>query len=160
MAGDIARGDYVISTDKARLNTARIHDFLSRSYWSPGIPLPVVQRAIDHSICFGVFRGCEQVGFARVITDCASFAYLADVFVVQEHRGKGLGKWLIQVILDHDDLQGLRRFLLATRDAHALYRRFGFAEVAQPSRLMEIHKPDAYGIDAERERADAASEKT
>lgn len=135
---------YSISTEKPRLDVGAIHAFLSRSYWSPGIPLEVVQRAIDHSLCFGVFHGADQVGFARVITDRTTFAYLADVYILEGHRGKGLSKWLMSVIMGHADLQGLRRFMLATRDAHGLYRSFGFREPAHPSRLMEIVKPNAY----------------
>jgi GNAT superfamily N-acetyltransferase len=134
----------VISTDKGLLDLALIHEFLSRSYWSPGVPRAVVERGIANSLCFGVYLARQQVGFARVITDRASFAYLADVFVVESHRGRGLAKRLIETIVQHGDLQGLRRFLLATRDAHSLYRRYGFAEVADPARLMEIHNPSAH----------------
>lgn len=140
----LQRGDYVISTDVQRLDVLAIHAFLSRSYWSPGIPLALVQRAIDHSLCFGLFHRDEQVGFARVVTDRASFAYLADVYVLEAHRGRGLSKWLIEVVRAHPDLQGLRRFLLATRDAHELYRQFGFKELADPSRLMEVLDLDVY----------------
>ncbi|HEY6354209.1 MAG TPA: GNAT family N-acetyltransferase [Burkholderiaceae bacterium] len=140
----VQRGDYAISTDVQRLDVPAIHAFLSRSYWSPGIPLALVQRAIDHSLCFGLFHRDEQVGFARVVTDRASFAYLADVYVLEAHRGRGLSKWLIGVVRAHPDLQGLRRFLLATRDAHELYRQFGFNELADPSRLMEVLDPDVY----------------
>lgn len=138
------RHPYSISTEKSRMDVQAIHGFLSRSYWSPGIPLERVQRAIDHSLCFGVFHGTDQVGFARVITDQATFAYLADVYILEAHRGKGLSKWLMAVIMGHADLQGLRRFMLATRDAHGLYRSFGFREPAHPSRLMEIVKPNAF----------------
>ena len=140
----LQRGDYAISTDVQRLDVPAIHAFLSRSYWSPGIPLALVQRAIDHSLCFGLFHRDEQVGFGRVVTDRASFAYLADVYVLEAHRGRGLSKWLIEVVRAHPDLQGLRRFLLATRDAHELYRQFGFKELAYPSRLMEVLDPDVY----------------
>ena len=103
-----------------------------------------MQRAIDHSLCFGLFHHDEQVGFARVISDRTTFAYLADVYVLEAHRGRGLSKWLLQVVLAHADLQGLRRFLLATRDAHELYRRFGFNELTAPSRLMEVLDVDVY----------------
>ncbi len=140
----LTRGDYEISTDPRRLDLGLIHDFLSRSYWSPGIPRAVVERGIAHSLCFGIYQGSRQVGFARVITDRASFAYLADVFVVEAHRKKGLAKWMIEAIIGHPDLQGLRRFLLATRDAHALYQRFGFTSLAKPDGLMEIHDPVPY----------------
>jgi len=138
------RGEYVVSTDRRRLDLERIHDFLRASYWSPGIPRHVVERAIDNSLCFGVYRGMEQVGFARVVTDKATFAYLADVFILDGHRRRGLATWLVEVIRSHPDLQGLRRFLLATRDAHALYRRCGFTEVVCPGRLMEISDPRGY----------------
>lgn len=138
-------GEYAISTDRRLLDVALIHDFLSRSYWSPGVPRAVVERGIANSLCFGLYHGKQQVGFARVITDRATFAYLADVFIVEAHRAKGLGKWLVGAILKHEDLQGLRRFMLATRDAHSLYQGFGFAAVAEPARLMEIHDPNAYG---------------
>ena len=141
---DVWRGEYRISTDRQRLDIALIHEFLSQAYWSPGVPRGIVERGIGNSLCFGVYHGAQQVGFARVITDQATFAYLADVFVVQAHRGKGLAKWLVETILQHPDLQGLRRFLLATRDAHSLYGQFGFAPLAEPARLMEIHRPDAY----------------
>jgi GNAT superfamily N-acetyltransferase len=144
MSEPMQRGDYAISTDVQRLDVPAIHAFLSRSYWSPGIPLALVRRAIDHSLCFGLFHRDEQVGFARVVTDRASFAYLADVYVLEAHRGRGLSKWLIEVMRAHPDLQGLRRFLLATRDAHELYRQFGFKELAYPSRLMEVLDPDVY----------------
>jgi GNAT superfamily N-acetyltransferase len=142
----VQRGDYEISTDGHRLDIGLIHDFLSRSYWSPGIPRAVVERGIARSLCFGVYYRSRQVGFARVITDRASFAYLADVFVIDAHRKKGLGKWLVEVIIAHPDLQGLRRFLLATRDAHALYRRFGFTSLANPDGLMEIYNPVPYPV--------------
>jgi N-acetylglutamate synthase-like GNAT family acetyltransferase len=140
----LERGDYAITTDTRRLDVAAIHAFLSRSYWSAGIPLALVRRAIDHSLCFGLFHRDEQVGFARVVSDRASFAYLADVYVLEAHRGRGLSKWLMEVVRAHPDLQGLRRFLLATRDAHELYRQFGFKELAYPSRLMEVLDVDVY----------------
>ena len=137
--------EYEISTDKSRLNVPLIHDFLRNSYWAAGIPRTVVERAIQNSLCFGMYRGSAQVGFARVISDHATFAYLADVFIVPEERGKGLSKMLITEILAHPDLQGLRRFLLATKDAHELYRRFGFGPFQNPDRLMSIHNPNVYG---------------
>jgi GNAT superfamily N-acetyltransferase len=143
---EITRGAYTISTDRGRLDVALIHETLSRSYWSPGIPRAVVERGIAHSLCFGIHHGVDQVGFARVITDTATFAYLADVFVLDDHRGKGLATWLLQTIQGHPDLQGLRRFLLATRDAHDLYERRGFRPLANPDRMMEIANADAYGI--------------
>ena len=144
MSADVTRGEYTISTDRHRLDIAAIHGFLAQSYWSPGIPVAIVERAIAHSICFGLFHLTQQVGFARVVTDGATFAYLADVYVLEAHRGKGLSKWLMEVVTQHDDLQGLRRFLLATRDAHGLYRQFGFEPLASPAVMMEIVRPDVY----------------
>jgi GNAT superfamily N-acetyltransferase len=137
-------GDYTITSDPARMDVAAVHAFLAGSYWSPGVPFAVVERAIRHSLCFGLLQGAAQVGFARVVTDRATFAYLADVYVLPEHRGQGLAKRLVREVLAHPELQGLRRFLLATRDAHGLYARFGFQPLANPSRMMEIHDPDAY----------------
>jgi len=136
--------EYTITTDRSRLDVAAIHAFLTRSYWSPGVPLAVVERAIANSLSFGILRGEEQVGFARVITDKATFAYLADVYVLEPHRGKGLSKRLIEAIQAHEDLQGLRRFMLVTKDAHGLYAQFGFKELAHPSRMMEKVHPDVY----------------
>jgi len=134
--------DYSISTDQDRLDVKAIHAFLSTSYWSPGIPITVVKHAIENSLCFGVFHGTEQIGFARVITDSVTFAYLADVYILESHRGNGLSKWLMETIQGHPNLQGLRRFMLATRDAHGLYSQFGFKVVANPSVLMEILNPN------------------
>jgi GNAT superfamily N-acetyltransferase len=140
----ISRGEYTITSDKRRLDVAAVHAFLTTSYWSEGVPLEVVERAVLNSLAFGLFHAQEQVGFARVVTDKATFAYLADVFVLEAHRGKGLSKWLLEVIRGHEDLQGLRRFLLATKDAHSLYSQFGFNELAYPSRMMEILNPNVY----------------
>jgi GNAT superfamily N-acetyltransferase len=132
---------YEITADRTRFDVAAIHAFLSRAYWSPGVTRAVIERAMAHSLCFGVFHQGHQVGFARVITDRATFAYLADVYILEGHRGLGLARRLLQVILAHPDLQGLRRMLLATRDAHGLYAQFGFRPLAAPERLMEVHKP-------------------
>ena len=136
--------DYEISNDPARMDVDAIHAFLTRTYWARGIPRATVERALAHSLCFGVFREGAQVGFARVITDRATFAYLADVYLLEAHRGQGLARRLLQAVLAHPELQGLRRWLLVTRDAHPLYRRHGFEPVAHPDRMMEIHRPDAY----------------
>jgi GNAT superfamily N-acetyltransferase len=144
MAYELSRGDYSLSTDKGRLDPGVIHGFLSSSYWAEGIPLEVVRRCIEHSLCFGIYHQNEQVGFARVITDYSTFAYIADVFVVEPHRGKGLGKWLIESIMGHGELQGLRRWMLATRDAQGLYEQFGFSAVRDPLGLMELRDPDVY----------------
>ncbi len=139
-----SRGEYSISTDHRQLDFVAIHAFLTTSYWSPGISLEVIRKATGNSLAFGLFHGDRQVGFARVVTDTATFAYLADVFILPGHRGKSLGKWLMSVIIGHPDLQGLRRFLLATADAHKLYSRFGFQSLSRPERLMEIFRPDVY----------------
>jgi GNAT superfamily N-acetyltransferase len=128
---------YDISTDPSRLQLDAIHAYLTRSYWSPGVPKDVVARGIANSLCFGIHLGDSQVGFARVITDKASFAYLADVYVLEEHRGQGLSKRLVGEILAHPELRGLRRFLLATADAHGLYAQFGFGALARPQDMME-----------------------
>jgi len=133
---------YEISTDRSRLDVGLIHDFLRSSYWAQGIPRAVVERSIQHSLCFGAFLGGRQVGFARVISDFASFAYVADVFVVPEHRGRGISKLLMRAIIEHPDLQGLRRILLATRDAHGLYAQFGFEPLAHPAHFMTLDMPD------------------
>jgi GNAT superfamily N-acetyltransferase len=135
---------YHITTDRSLMDVEAIHAFLTRSYWSPGIPSSIVEKAIDNSLCFGLFHDSVQVGFARVITDKATFAYLADVYVLEEHRGKGLAKRMMEAVFSHPDLQDLRRFMLATRDAHALYRQFGFRDIENPDNLMAITRPDIY----------------
>lgn len=134
----------MVSSDRAKLDAQLIYKFLSTSYWAEGITEEVVVRSINNSLCFGVFAGAQQVGFARVITDYATFAYLADVFIVESHRGLGLAKFLLECILKRSDLQGLRRWTLATRDAHGLYEQFGFAPLRRPERFMERHDPDVY----------------
>ncbi|MEN3331141.1 MAG: hypothetical protein V7641_506 [Blastocatellia bacterium] len=138
------RGEFTISTERARLDLNLIHEFLTTSYWAAGIPLDVVKRSIEHSLAFGVYQGDRQVGFARLITDYATFAYLADVFIIEEYRGQGLAKWLIEVIIGHPDLQGLRRWMLATRDAHMLYSQAGFVEIKSPESWMERHATNVY----------------
>jgi GNAT superfamily N-acetyltransferase len=138
---------YDISADPTRLDLDAIHAFLSRSYWSPGVPKDVVARAIANSLCFGAYESGEhgaQIGFARVVTDKATFAYLADVYVLEAHRGRGLSHRLVEHALAHPELQGLRRMMLATRDAHGLYAAHGFAPLAAPDRFMEVHRPDAH----------------
>ncbi|MDQ5851537.1 MAG: GNAT family N-acetyltransferase [Chloroflexota bacterium] len=144
MVHEWRRGAYLISTDKRKLDLAVVHGFLATSYWATGVPMEVVERSVEHSLAFGVYEDNRQVGFARVITDRATFAYLADVFILEPWRGKGLGTWLIEVVLSHPELQGLRRWMLATRDAHELYRKAGFTSMASPERFMEIANPDAY----------------
>ena len=138
------RGDYEVSTDPERIDIESVHRFLSdEAYWSPGVPEDVVRRAIAGSIVFGLYRGSEQVGLARVVSDRATFAWLCDVYVLKEHRGHGLGKWLMECVKAHPDLQGLRHWLLATRDAHGLYAQYGF-EPVDPDRFMEIRDLDVY----------------
>jgi GNAT superfamily N-acetyltransferase len=144
MFHEIHTGEYTLSTDPPRLDLAVIVRFLSTSYWSPGIPAEVVRRAIAGSICFALYHQQKQIGFARVVTDRATFAYLADVFVLEGYRGRGMAKWMKRFILEHPELQGLRRFLLATRDARGLYEQFGFRPLAQPERFMEIAWPEIY----------------
>ena len=126
-----------VDTDRRRLDRDLIHEFLTRSYWARGISRSVVDASITNSLCFGLYESDRQIGFARLITDRATFAYLADVFVVESHRGRGLAKVLMTAILEHPEVQGLRRWLLATRDAHELYRRFGFRAPEHPERFME-----------------------
>ncbi len=139
------KDNYTISTDKSLLNVEFIHRYLcNKSYWAENIPDHVVKKSIEGSLCFGIYADNKQIGFARVVTDAASFAYLADVFIGGEYRGRGLSKWLMQVIMAHPDLQGLRRFMLATRDAHGLYEQFGFSLLSSPERWMHIHNPDVY----------------
>ena len=140
---------YEITCDKGRFDIEAIHRFLTQSYWSPGVPRTVVERSIANSLCFAVLLAGQQIAFARVITDKATFAYLADVYVLPEHRGKGLSLRLMEQIIQHPDLQGLRRMMLATRDAHTLYERFGFKPLAAPERIMEVHNPDVYNRESE-----------
>lgn len=135
---------YEISTDPARLDLGAIHAYLSRSYWAQGIPFAVVEKSLEGSLCFGLYYRGEQVGLARMITDRATFAYLCDVYVLEEHRGKGLAGALMEAVQAHPDLQGLRRQVLVTRDAHELYRRFGWSGLAKSEGYMEILRPDAY----------------
>ena len=138
-------GEYVISTDRERLDLGAVHGFLSRaSYWAGGITMEVVARSVEHSLPFGVYNTHQQVGFARVITDYATFAYVADVFILAPFRGQGLGKWLMRTIVSHPDLQGLRRFLLATKDAHGLYAQCGFRAPEHPDAFMEIAPRNFY----------------
>ncbi len=142
---EIREDDLLISTDPSLLDRALIHRYLSeRSYWAKGVPLETVNRSIEHSLCFGMYRAGKQIGFARVVTDYATFAWLADVFIDEEQRGRGLGKKLVPAILAHPQLQGLRRFLLGTRDAHGLYARFGFKPLEYVERYMQIQDPNPY----------------
>jgi GNAT superfamily N-acetyltransferase len=138
---EFKKAHYLISTDKSKLDLTLIHDFLRQSYWALNRPLSVVQRSVENSLCFGVYEREQQIGFARIISDFATFAYLADVFILATHRGKGLGKWLIECIVTHPRLQGLSRWLLATKDAHGLYAQYDFQPLAAPERFMEIYNP-------------------
>ena len=140
------KNELEISTDKKRLNVRLVHQFLcEQSYWAKGIPFAIVQRSIQSSLCFGAYLNGAQVGFARVISDFATFANLVDVFILPEYRGKGYAKALVQTIMIHPDLQGLRRFTLATSDAHGLYRQFGFSNLIKPETFMERYVPNIYG---------------
>lgn len=138
------RGTFTITTDPARIDRAAAHAFLTGSYWARGVPREVVDRSIENSIAFALFDGERQIGFARAVTDRATFAYLADVYVLEEYRGRGLARWLVETVLAHPDLQGLRRWMLATRDAHGLYARLGFTPLDAPERFMEIFDPEVY----------------
>ena len=135
---------FSISTDPAQMDIDAVHAYLTRSYWAEGIPRAVVAKSIEGSLCFGLFDGSRQIGFARVITDKSTFAYLCDVYVLEDCRGLGLGKKLMTAVCTHPDLQGLRRFVLVTRDAHGLYDKFGFTPVKDPSPYMEIARPGIY----------------
>ena len=144
MTYELSRGGYVVTTDASRLDIDYIHAFLTESYWAHGIPRDVVARAIENSLNFGLFDEERQVGFARAITDRAWYAYIADVFVDEAHRGKGLGKLIMEAVTSHPDLQNLRRMMLGTADAHGLYRQFGFTDLDQPERWMTRGDPAIY----------------
>lgn len=144
MTAEWQRGEFTISTDPARIDLALVHEFLRQSYWAKDIPLEIVERSIQHSLPFGIYQGTAQVGFARVVSDRATFAYLSDVFVLESFRGQGLSKWLMEIILAHPELQNLRRWLLATADAHGLYRQFGFEELAEPGKFLSRGNPGLY----------------
>jgi GNAT superfamily N-acetyltransferase len=145
MSFERTRGPYLVTTDPARIDLDALHAFLVTAYWCEGIPRQLLAKAIANSLCFSLLdEDGRQVGFARVCTDSATFAYLMDVYVLAERRGQGLGRWLIECVMEHPRLAGLRRFSLVTRDAHGLYRPFGFSPLANPDRHMEIVKPDLY----------------
>jgi GNAT superfamily N-acetyltransferase len=174
VALEYRRGDFVISTDRERVSLDVVHGFLTNCYWAKGIPRAVVARSIEHSLCFGIYdesplfgstqgrrlakearpldklmvgHGAPtQVGFARVVSDLATVAYLGDVFVLESHRGRGLSKWLMECVVEHPALQNLRRWILLTRDAHGLYSQFGFTPLKASERYMELHRPDVYEI--------------
>ena len=138
------KNGFVISTDHERLDLDMVHGFLTECYWCKGIPQEVVARSIENALCFGIYKQDEQVGFARVISDYATYAYIGDVFVLEAHRGQGLAKWVMECIMQHPLLQGLRRWSLVTGDAHGLYSQFGFTPLQAPERWMEIHQRDVY----------------
>lgn len=138
-------GEYLFSTDKRKLEINYIHQYLSvESYWAKNIPIEIVKKAIDNSLCFGIYFKDKQVGFARVITDHATFGYLADVFIDKDYRGKGLSKELMKFIMEHHSVKSFRRFMLATLDAHSLYAQFGFTALKEPNRFMEIKAFEKY----------------
>jgi len=145
------RGKFLASTDPALLDLEMIYRFLTNCYWAKGIPRDVVARSIEHSLCFGIYDGTDkksaQVGFARVVSDFATVAYIGDVFVLESHRGRGLSKWMMECIMGHPALQGLRRWILLTRDAHGLYRQFGFTPLKSAERYMELHNSVVYEKD-------------
>ncbi|HEV2238313.1 MAG TPA: GNAT family N-acetyltransferase [Ktedonobacterales bacterium] len=149
MTDEWHQGEYRITTDPARMNLDVIHGYLTASYWAAGIPRETVARSIAHSLPFGLFAGDRQIGFARVITDYATFAYIGDVFVLADYRRRGLAHWLLRVVVEHPALQGLRRWSLATRDAHALYQSVGFTPLSAPERWMERRDADVYQRSAE-----------
>ena len=142
---ELERDGFLISTDKSLLQLDLIQKFLTEeSYWASNRSFEQTRKAIANSICFGVYRTTDQIGFARVVSDCATFAYVGDVFILSEYRGRGLSKWLMQTIVEYPELQGLRRWVLATRDAQELYSKFGFSGLRHPERWMELTSPDAY----------------
>jgi GNAT superfamily N-acetyltransferase len=144
---EATKDDYLISTDSSLLNVGVVHNYLCKeSYWANNIPVEVVEKSISNSLCFGLYQSQQQIGFARLVTDKATFAYLADVFILPAHRGKGLSKWMMEVIQSHPELQGLRRWMLGTRDAHGLYEQFGWTVLDEDTRkrFMQRHNKNAY----------------
>jgi len=141
---ELQRGTFSISTDPKRQDVSAIHAYLSQSYWAEGIPVDIVTKSVENSLCFGLFDGTRQIGLARVITDKATFAYLCDVYVLEKYRGLGLGKWLMEAVRAHPELQNLRQFVLITRDAHGLYEQFGFSSLNNPDRYMALVHRDIY----------------
>jgi GNAT superfamily N-acetyltransferase len=140
-----ANGTFTVTCDPSRMDHALIAEFLASSYWAKGVPRATVERSLAHSLCFALLDGDRQVGFARVISDYTTIAFLNDVFVLPAYRGRGLSKWLMECVTSHSELQGLRRWMLATRDAHGLYDKFGFTPLKKPEVFMERHNPDVYG---------------
>ena len=141
----IYKDEFCISTDKTKLDVDSIHAFLStKAYWCLNIPKDTVQKAIQNSRCFGVYQNEKQIGFARVISDFSTIAYLGDVYILEEYRGNGLSKWLIETIMSDPNLQGLRRWILLTADAHGLYRQFGWTNIGEPEKWMTVHDKNVY----------------
>ncbi len=140
MKNEFRKDDFVISTDKRKLNFKTIHHFLTNCYWPNGISMKLVKKAARNSIGFGVYHKKEQIGYARVITDYVRFGYLADVFIIEQYRGKGLSKWLMKIILNHPELKNIHAWMLATKDAHGLYEKFGFKIIDEPKRYMRLKK--------------------
>jgi ribosomal protein S18 acetylase RimI-like enzyme len=145
---DLTRGPYSVTADGRRIDVDAVHGFLTRCFWARGISKDLVAKSIAHSLCFGLFDDRAQIGFARVVTDSSTYAYLCDVYVLEQYRGKGLGKWMMEFVMAHPDLQGLRRFQLVTRDAHGLYRRHGFKTPANPEGYMEIFRSGMYSAES------------
>lgn len=144
MPEEYRKENFVISTDPKKIDLETVHQFLTNSYWAKGISKETIQRSIENSLCFGIYDENQQMGFARVISDYATYAYLCDVFILENHRGHGLASWLIECIMKHPFLQKLRRFQLVTTYAHGLYKQFGFSKVKHPERHMEIYKSKIY----------------
>lgn len=142
------QGEFTITDRREDLDVEIIHNFLRESYWAKGIPRAIVEKSINYSLCFGLYHNSNQIGFGRVVSDQSTFAYIADVFVVPAYRGRGLGKWLVSCLLTHPELQGLRRWLLATLDAHGLYEQNGFVALRRPDVFMEINDPNIYQREA------------
>jgi len=141
----IEKNGFTISTDTNLIDLDEVHRFLStETYWAKNIPMATVEKSIRNSLCFSLFFDGKQIGFARIITDKATFAYMSDVYILKEFRGKGLSKWMMEVMMEHPDLQGLRRFVLVTYDAQSLYDKFGFKNLAHPERYMEIVRENIY----------------
>jgi GNAT superfamily N-acetyltransferase len=143
-AVEFRKGEFTVTTDPGLIDLDMVYGFLTECYWAKGIPREVVARSIENSLCFGLYAQGKQIGFARVISDGATYAYIGDVFVLESFRGRGLGKWLMECIMQHPRLQGLRRWSLVTRDAHALYAHLGFTPLKRPQNYMELHDPDVY----------------
>lgn len=139
------KDDYLLTTDKTKLDLHMIHKFLSgESHWAKNIPFDRVKKSVENSLCFGLFFNDNQVGFARVISDFSTIAYLGDLFILKEHRGKGLSRWMLEEIMNYPELRGLRRWILVTKDAHEVYQQYGWAMVARPENWLEIHDPEVY----------------